>query len=267
MKENYHLILGWAGLSEGGYINHPKDPGGATDRGITQRTFDAWNRKQGQPKRSVRGISKSEADDILAVEYLDAVRAGELPSGVDYAVADYSINSGPSQAVRDLQRVLGVKADGQIGPQTMAALSTKDAAEIVIGLCRRRLAFMKRLKHWPSFKNGWTTRVMGKHDGAQASDIGVIDRGVRLARGAKNIPAPVPSDDGGSVKASASETTITASIKDALSDKGAIGTVGVVTTGVGALSRVEGPIAWALAVVVVMLAAGGVVWILRRQQT
>lgn len=265
MRENYPQILAWAGLSEGGYVNHPKDPGGATDRGITQRTFDAWNRRQGLPKHSVRGISKETADKILAVEYLDAVRADELPSGVDYAVADYSINSGPSQAVKDLQRVVGVKADGQIGPQTMAAVDAMDAAQIVVDLCNRRLAFMKRLKHWPDFENGWTTRVMGKRNGAQADDIGVIDRGVRLARGASNIPAPVPSEGG--AKATPDETTITASIKDAISDKGAAGTIGGVTAGVSVLSQLEGPLAWAVGAAIVLLAAGGVIWLLRRQKT
>jgi len=88
MRENYPVILKWAGLSEGGYINHPRDPGAATDRGITQRTFDALSRRQGLPKRSVRGISKETADEILAVEYL--------------------------------QRVVAAKTDGQIGPETMA---------------------------------------------------------------------------------------------------------------------------------------------------
>jgi lysozyme family protein len=256
MRENYPLILKWAGLSEGGYINHPSDPGGATDRGITQRTFDAWNRRHGLPKRSVRGISK--------VEYLDAVRADELPSGVDYAVADYSINSGPSQAVKDLQRVVGVKADGQIGPQTMAAVDAMDAAKIVVELCQRRLAFMKRLKHWPMFETGWKIRVMGKRDGVQTDDIGVIDRGVKLARGAKNIPEPSPV---GQAKAAPDEITVTASIKDAITDKGAAGTIGGITAGVGALSQLEGPLAWAVAAVVVIGAVAGVVWLLRRQKT
>lgn len=265
MRDNYPLILGWAGLSEGGYINHPSDPGGATDRGITQRTFDAWNRRHGLPKRAVRGISKETADEILAVEYLDAVRADELPSGVDYTVADYSINSGPRQAIKDLQRVIGATADGQIGPQTLASLSTHDPADVIVALCERRLAFMKGLKHWPTFKNGWTTRVMGKQSGVQADDIGVIDRGVRLARGAKNIPAPQTSS--GSAKAHADETSVLTSVKDAIKDKGAAGTIGGVTAGVSVLSQLEGPLAWAVGVAIVLAVSGGVVWLLRRQRT
>lgn len=65
MKQNQAVVLGWIGLSEGGYVNYPKDPGGATDRGITQRTYDAWNRLHGRPLRPVRGISKTRRTPFL----------------------------------------------------------------------------------------------------------------------------------------------------------------------------------------------------------
>ncbi|WP_409201431.1 putative peptidoglycan-binding domain-containing protein [Leisingera sp. M658] len=115
--------------------------------------------------RPVRGISRELADEILAVQYLDAVRAEDLPSGLDYAVADYSVNSGPAKAVRDLQRELGVSADGVIGVQTLAAVSQADIPDLIVRLCRRRMRFLHSLKTWGTFGGGWGRRVMGNQDG------------------------------------------------------------------------------------------------------
>ncbi len=196
MRQNYRLIQEWIGLSEGGYVNHPKDPGGATDRGITQRTYDAWNRRMGQATRSVRGISKSEAEQIIEFQYMDTVRADILPSGLDYAMADYSVNSGPGRAVRDLQRALGVKADGVIGVETLAAIGAADTQDVILDLCRRRMMFLRGLRHWNTFKIGWTRRVMGDQPGVQSDDIGVVDRSWRMARGIESIPAPKQSAPG-----------------------------------------------------------------------
>lgn len=196
MRENYPQIQAWIGLSEGGYVDHPKDPGGATDRGITQKTYDAWNRRLGRPRKSVRGISKAEAEQIIEFQYMDAVRADALPSGLDYTMSDYSVNSGPGRAAKDLQRVLGVKADGVIGVHTLAAVAAHDTQDLIVALCRRRMSFLKSLKHWPAFGKGWTRRVMGDQPGVQSGDIGVIDRAVRMTRGTASIPAPKRSAPG-----------------------------------------------------------------------
>ncbi len=191
MRHNYPQILDWIGLSEGGYVNHPEDPGGATDRGITQRTYDAWNDRMGRRRRPVRGISKAEAERIIEFQYLDAVRADALPSGLDYAVADYAVNSGPGRAAKDLQRVLGVKADGVIGLHTMAAVRAANTQDVIVNLCNRRMSFLKRLRTWKTFGKGWTRRVVGDLPGVQTGDIGVIDRAVRMARDTDQpIPAP-----------------------------------------------------------------------------
>ena len=194
MKQNEQVVLEWTGLSEGGYVNHKKDPGGPTDRGITQRTYDAWNKLKGKPQKPVKGISKAEADEIFVSQYFTTVRFNELPSGLDYAVADFAINSGPSRAVKELQRVLGVEQDGVIGLKTLAAIKTKNPQLLIVAYCERRLAFMKSLKIWDTFKNGWTTRVMGKINGQQDDDIGVIDRAVRLSK--KNVYIPTPTSVG-----------------------------------------------------------------------
>tara|TARA_R110000868_G_scaffold411283_2_gene702847 strand:- start:120147 stop:120809 length:663 start_codon:yes stop_codon:yes gene_type:complete len=193
MRKNYELIQSWIGLSEGGYVHHPDDPGGATDRGITQGAFDAWNRMHGQPLRQVRGISKAEAEAIIAHQYLDKVGADLLPTGLDYCVGDYAVNSGVAQAAKELQRVLGVSVDGIVGAQTLAAANGADVEAVIAALCARRMRFLRGLRTWRTFGAGWSVRVIGKNAGAQANDCGVLDRATRLARAAVIIPAPMQS--------------------------------------------------------------------------
>lgn len=193
MQQNYPAIQSWIGLSEGGFVDHPDDPGGATDRGITQATFDAWNRIHRQSLRPVRGISKAEAQAIIAHQYLDKVGADLLPSGLDYCVSDYAVNSGVSWAAKELQRVLGVTVDGVVGAQTLAAAKASDIESVITALCARRMRFLRGLRTWRTFGAGWSVRVIGKRTGAQVDDCGVLDRATRLARAAAIIPAPVHS--------------------------------------------------------------------------
>lgn len=190
MKHNFDDAMRWIGLSEGGYVNHPDDPGGATDRGITQRTYDVWNKAQGLPQKPVKGISKATAEQILADQYFAPIWFDKLPDGLDYAMADYAVNSGPARAVKELQRILGVAVDGVMGSETFGAVQDYDAVRLIEELCQRRMDFLRRLPHWPTFAEGWKRRVMGKWKGAQADDIGVIDRAVQLADAEPHIPEP-----------------------------------------------------------------------------
>ena len=196
MRSNRAAALAWIGLSEGGFVNHPKDPGGATDRGITQRTFDAWNKRQGKEPRPVRGISKAEAEAILIAQYFEPVRFDDLPSGLDYAMADYSVNSGPSRAVKELQRILGVGVDGVMGAQTLSAIAARSLPKLIEDLCFARMEFLRRIPTFGTFGRGWRRRVMGNNDGFQVDDIGVIDRAGALARSSQEwqqIPQPKPA--------------------------------------------------------------------------
>ena len=100
---------------EGGKVDHPKDPGGRTNRGITQRVFDAWRVQRGQPKADVWKISEKEAREIYTAQYLTPIRFDDLPPGLNYAVADFAVNSGVSRAVRELQKLVKVqKVDGAL---------------------------------------------------------------------------------------------------------------------------------------------------------
>ncbi len=117
-------------VHEGGYADHPADPGGATMRGVTQRVYDGWRRRRGVPVRSVRLIEPGEVEAIYRLQYWDAVRADDLPAGLDYGVFDAAVHSGPGQAAKWLQRALGVTADGQVGEATLAALEGQRAASV-----------------------------------------------------------------------------------------------------------------------------------------
>lgn len=144
---------------EGGFVNHPRDPGGATNFGITRETL---SRVRGRPAsvEDVRRLTREEAASIYRSLYWKAVRADELPLGLDLAVFDLAVNSGPRRAVTMLQDVLGVKADGLIGPVTIKAATRADPAETVRRLTRARLGFLFRLATWPVFGRGWRRRVL-----------------------------------------------------------------------------------------------------------
>lgn len=155
MKENFRFCLDQVLRYEGGKVDHPKDPGGRTAFGVTQKVYDAWRVKQGKPKDDVFNIARSEIEAIYRQEYWDRVRGDDLPAGLDLAVFDYAVNSGVSRAVRHLQGVVGVAQDGVIGPATLQAVR----AYVALSLCDRRLAFLKGLATWVTFGKGWSSRV------------------------------------------------------------------------------------------------------------
>lgn len=144
---------------EGGYVNHPKDPGGATNKGVTQKTYDSWRDRRGEARQSVRSISEAEVSAIYRRDYWDAIKGDDLPAGVDYAVFDFAVNSGINRASRYLQEVARVPADGKIGPATLAAVGALSPTHVINSLCDARMAFLRGLSTFPTFGKGWTRRV------------------------------------------------------------------------------------------------------------
>lgn len=157
--ENFDRALQLVLASEGGYVDDPRDPGGPTNRGVTQGVYDAWRRLKGLPPRGVRYAAPREISDIYRRQYWAAVRGDDLPAGVDYAVFDEAVNSGPVRAIRDLQAALGVTADGHLGIVTLGAATRAGAAAVVQRLCDRRLSLLRRLRGWSVFGRGWANRV------------------------------------------------------------------------------------------------------------
>jgi len=159
---------------EGGYSNHPDDPGGVTLEGVTQAVYDDFRDRKGLPRKALSASMRTSADwiaeqrDIYRARYWDALACDELPAGVDFAVFDYGVNSGISRAAKVLQRVLGVADDGTIGPLTLAAVKRAAPTLIIIALCDERLRFLRSLRTWRVFGKGWGRRVADVKEAALA---------------------------------------------------------------------------------------------------
>ena len=158
-KGNFHNCLAVILRHEGGYVNHPADPGGATKYGITRRTLRRW---RGKPVSvtDVRRLTKREAGEIYHAWYWRPIWGDDLPAGVDLAVFDYAVNSGWKRAVKALQRVVGTRVDGFVGPKTLAAIRRHGVARTIHDLGRRRLFWLHRLRTWRWFGRGWRRRVL-----------------------------------------------------------------------------------------------------------
>jgi len=143
---------------EGGYVDHPRDPGGATNMGITHITLAAWRGRR-VTKAEVRALTKAEAKEIYRARYWDKVRGDDLPPGFDLVAFDGAVNSGPRRGAEWLQKALGVTPDGVIGPKTIAAAQAADPAMTINVAMDIRLSFLKRLNTWNTFGKGWGNRV------------------------------------------------------------------------------------------------------------
>ncbi len=158
MDGNFDRALAEVLKHEGGFVNHPDDPGGATNRGITIAVYRKWIDKDGTAN-DLKKISTAVVAHIYRKHYWNAVRGDDLPPGVDYAVFDFAVNSGVSRASKFLQAILKVPQDGKIGPVTIAAVNDGVPDALINQYCDRRLAFLKALRTWATFGRGWGKRV------------------------------------------------------------------------------------------------------------
>lgn len=165
-RARFEICLDEVLRHEGGYFDHPSDPGGATNMGITHKTLARWRKISpwwGLVKAEVKALDRGEAAQIYRASYWDQARCGSLPRGLDLALFDFAVNSGPDRAIRVLQAELGVVIDGRIGPLTIAAVTTRVAAggvsRLIDTYCTRRMGFLNGLKTFAVFGKGWTARV------------------------------------------------------------------------------------------------------------
>lgn len=186
MRENRDAAMEVIFRHEGGYVDHPRDPGGATNLGITHKTLAAWRRKP-VTRADVRALTKAEAREIYDREYWDPIRGDDLPAGVDLVVFDMGVNAGPARSARMLQEIVKVTQDGVIGAQTLAAVSQRDPAQIIESFSARRMTYYRSLKHWSTFGKGWSRRT--NETMAAALDM------------ARNRPVRVPTGGGDTAKA------------------------------------------------------------------
>lgn len=162
MKGNFDACLAEVLKHEGGFVNHPRDPGGMTNLGVTKATYEDW---VGHPvnERIMRGLTVQHVKALYKVKYWDAVRCDELPAGLDLCVFDFAVNAGPNRAARYLQNMVGAKADGQIGPQTLSLVTQfvrgRSKTEAVMVYQDARTDYYKLLPTFGTFGKGWLRRV------------------------------------------------------------------------------------------------------------
>ncbi len=162
---------------EGGYTNHPSDPGGPTNFGITIYDYRHYL-KPDATAADIKAMTLSEAKSIYRPKYWDAMRCDALEPGVDYAVFDYGVNSGVGRAGRVLRRVLDLPDTASaITPDVVTVANRMYAADLVRAICDERLHFLQSLKTWPVFGHGWGPRVAAvKAYGISiASDLPIVD--------------------------------------------------------------------------------------------
>ena len=148
---------------EGGFSDHPNDPGGATMKGVTQAVYDSWRRDSGLAVRTVREITDDELEAIYWSRYWTPAKCEALPWPASMCHFDAAVNHGTAGAARILQRAVGVAVDGKIGPQTLAAAATLPAPVLVARMLFERLAYYERImlanKGLRVFALGWLSRV------------------------------------------------------------------------------------------------------------
>lgn len=158
MKENFEKALQFVLVHEGGFANHPADPGGATMKGVTLNTFRQYY-GAGKTVDDLRHITQEQLAHIYRTGYWNKCLCDQLPVGVDYAVFDVAVNSGPGRAAKFLQSAVGVAQDGAIGPMTLSKVAEQAPQSLINSLCDARLAFLRSLKTFATFGTGWTRRV------------------------------------------------------------------------------------------------------------
>lgn len=144
--ESFQKLIG----HEGGYVNHPNDPGKATKYGISQRAY---------PTENIQTMTLDRAKFLYRRDYWGPAGCDALPDAVRFQVFDMAVNSGVKAAILTLQKTVGSAQDGIIGPKTLQATNSMPANRLVARFNGYRLAFLASLSTWPSFGRGWANRI------------------------------------------------------------------------------------------------------------
>lgn len=186
MKTKYAEALRRVLVHEGGKVDDPRDPGGRTNCGVTQRVYSAWRKNQGLATRDVYKMTKDECQAIYRAQYWDQIKGDQLPPGIDYVVFDGAVNSGCTQSVKWLQRACGIEADGHLGNITLDKINgLNDHDALIQKIVDQRMAFLKHLKTWKTFGKGWSTRVANVKAVGQAWAMGSVGPAVEYIAGAE----------------------------------------------------------------------------------
>jgi lysozyme family protein len=160
MQSNFDVCVDLMLAHEGGFVNHPQDPGGMTNLGVTARVWEEW---LGRPtnEKEMRALTPLMVKPLYKRKYWDAIRADELVDGVDYCVFDVAVNSGVGRAIKFLQQSVGATPDGGFGSITMALVKKAeiDPVNLIELYCARRMEFLQSLRTFETFGKGWSRRV------------------------------------------------------------------------------------------------------------
>ena len=157
MKGNFQHCLDIILHHEGGWVNHPRDPGGETNLGVTKRVWEAWG-----GTKPMTELTKEDVAPLYEKNYWHKVKADDLPAGFDLAVFDWAVNSGPGRAAKKLQAMIDTEVDGGIGPNTLRSLDEyiqhHGIEKSIENYKNIRQSFYESLSTFDSFGRGWTRR-------------------------------------------------------------------------------------------------------------
>ena len=153
MKDNFDECLKMLLHHEGGYVNHPSDPGGETNLGVTKKVYQEWG-----GTKDMKDLTVEDVAPIYKKNYWDRCKCDDLESGVDWVVFDWAVNSGTGRSAKAIQKICGASQDGAIGPKTLALIGTQNTQYVIEEFGKIRQDFYESLKTFDTFGKGWTRR-------------------------------------------------------------------------------------------------------------
>ena len=157
MNQNFDKCMSMLLAHEGGYVNHPSDPGGMTNLGVTKRTYDEYHGTD-VTEDEMKALTKTDVEPIYRRNYWDRCRCPDLPTGVDWAVFDFAVNAGTGRAAKALQQAVEATQDGSIGPMTLIKVKQEPVENIINRIAIYREQFYRSLKTFDTFGKGWLRR-------------------------------------------------------------------------------------------------------------
>jgi lysozyme family protein len=158
MKSNFEEALKFVLHHEGLWADDPRDPGGATMKGVTIAVYKEYMGRD-VTKDELRNIPDKHLFDLYKTRYWDKAKCDDLAAGADLVVFDLAVNGGVGRAAKILQRCVGAVEDGAIGPKTMALVNAVPASELVAKFSEERRSFYRGLKAFEHFGKGWLRRT------------------------------------------------------------------------------------------------------------
>ena len=157
MDYNFHDSLIKLLHHEGGYVNHPSDPGGETNLGVTKKVYEEYLGRE-VTSDEMKNLTPADVKPLYKKLYWDRCKCDDLASGLDYVVFDWAVNSGTGRSAKAVQKICGAAQDGAIGPKTLTLVSGQDTEYMVEQFGKIRQEFYESLKTFDTFGKGWTRR-------------------------------------------------------------------------------------------------------------